>query len=77
MNEPSPLSQLAAAFNQEAAASSSMEVGKTLKHPDGRTVKIKSGHFLDPTYGRISNFWTWNEVMPDGSLGSDECGYGW
>lgn len=55
----------------------SMEIGKTLKHPDGRTVKIKSGCYKDPNFGRISNFWTWNEVLKDGSLGPDEHGYGW
>jgi hypothetical protein len=69
--------QIARRQNEEAARRSSMEVGKTLKHPDGRTVKISGGCFLDPTYGRTSNFWFWNEVMPDGSLGKDEKGYGW
>lgn len=54
-----------------------MRVGATIKHPDGRLVKIKSGYFLDPVYGRVSNFWTWNEVKPDGSLGKHESGYGW
>jgi len=55
----------------------SMEIGKVLQHPDGRTVKVKSGCFRDPVYGRVSNWWTWNEVLPDGSLGLDESGYGW
>ena len=55
----------------------SMKIGKTLQHPDGRTVKIKSGCFRDATYGRISNWWTWNEVLKDGTLGKDESGYGW
>ena len=64
-------------MNEELAAESSMGVGKTLKHPDGRTVKIKDGYYLDPVYGRVSNFWSWNEVRPDGTLGKDECGYGW
>ncbi len=68
---------IAREINQELAKGSSMAVGKTLKHPDGRTVKIKSGCFLDPTYGRVSNFWSWNEVLPDGSLGPEESGYGW
>ena len=53
------------------------KVGKVLLHPDGRTVKIKSGYFLDSIYGRISNFWYWNEVLENGSLGPEEHGYGW
>ena len=64
-------------INSEFASQSSMAVGKVLKHPDGRTVKIKSGCFLDPVYGRVSNAWTWNEVKPNGKLGKDEHGYGW
>lgn len=54
-----------------------MRVGKTLKHPDGRKVKITGGFFLDPTYGRVSNFWHWREVKTNGKLGKEECGYGW
>ena len=55
----------------------SMEIGKTLQRPDGRTVKIKSGCFRDAKYSRISNWWIWNEVLSDGTMGSDESGYGW
>lgn len=55
-----------------------LEVGMVTKHPDGRTVKILSGHFLDPVYGRLSNFWNWREVLPDGTLSETlESGYGW
>lgn len=54
-----------------------MAVGKTLKHPDGRMVKIKSGCFRDKIYGRISNWWSWNETLPNGNLGPEESGYGW
>lgn len=54
-----------------------MEVGKTIQHPDGRMVKVTSGYFLDPVYGRVSNFWRWKEVLPNGKLGKEECGYGW
>ena len=55
----------------------SMEIGKTLQHPDGRTIKIKDGCFRDPTYDRISNWWTWNEVLQNDTLSPDESGYGW
>ena len=54
-----------------------MEVGKTVPFPDGRMVKIISGRYLDPVYGRVSNWWTWQPVAEDGSLGQNESGYGW
>jgi hypothetical protein len=54
----------------------SMEIGKTLPHPDGRMVKIIGGKYWGE-HG-LSNFWYWREVMPDGSLAAtEECGYGW
>jgi hypothetical protein len=60
----------------EAEWPCSMEVGiKTLHATDGREVLITSGRFWD-THG-VSNWWTWREVLPDGSLGPEECGYGW
>lgn len=71
------LEQIARNINQEESAKSQMEIGKVLTHPDGRTVKVKSGCYLDPTYGRVSNWWTWNEVKADGSFGQDESGHGW
>ena len=55
----------------------SMEIGKVLLHPDGRTVKILNGCFRDATYDRVSNWWTWQEVLPNGTLGEKESGYGW
>ncbi len=68
---------LAREINNELARESSMRVGATVKHPDGRKVKIIEGCFLDPVYGRVSNFWYWCEVKADGTLGKKECGYGW
>lgn len=52
-----------------------MKVGAKIKHPDGRLVKITSGQAW--SNGRLSNFWHWREVLPDGKLGKDESGYGW
>lgn len=43
---------------------------------DGKMVYIHSGCFLDPVYGRVSNFWEWSEVFSDGSLGEKQNGYG-
>ena len=69
------LSKIAQEMNQELASKSSMKIGENILHPDGRTVRVKSGTFLSG--GRVSNFWTWNEVKSNGSLGPDESGYGW
>ncbi len=71
------ITQIASKINESLESKSNMKIGEIITHPDGRTVKIKSGQFLDPVYKRVSNFWTWNEVFPDGSLGEDESGYGW
>lgn len=39
-------------------------------------IKVTSGCYLDATYGRVSNWWTWHKVGPDGSLGRSISGYG-
>jgi hypothetical protein len=52
-----------------------LEIGKTVQHRDGRNVLIIAGQFWG-THG-ISNFWHWREVLPNGTLGPKECGYGW
>lgn len=54
---------------------SKMAVGQTLTHPDGRMVYILSGQYWGE-HG-LSNFWSWQEVKPDGSVGPKESGYGW
>ena len=51
------------------------KVGDTVKHPDGRTVVITGGQYWGE-HG-LSNFWYWQEVKPDGTLGPQEHGYGW
>jgi len=60
---------------EDVCGTSDLKVGAVVKHPDGRTVKITSGQYWG-TYG-LSNFWHWREVLPDGSLGKEESGYGW
>jgi hypothetical protein len=37
-------------------------------------VMITDGTYM--SNGRLSNFWYWRRVLPDGSLGKTECGYG-
>ncbi len=71
------LASIVRQMNRELEAESSMAIGKVVRHPDGRKVKIESGYFLDPIYHRVSNHWTWREVRPDGTLGPKESGYGW
>lgn len=52
------------------------KVGDTVRHPDGRMVRIISGQWWG-TYG-LSNHWSWQEVLPNGKLSSKvEHGYGW
>ena len=51
------------------------EVGRKMKHSDGRTVLVTSGQYWG-NHG-VSNFWNWKEVKDDGSFGKEECGYGY
>lgn len=41
---------------------------------DGCDVYINSGQFL--SNGRVSNFWYWRRVLPNGELGNEDYGYG-
>ncbi len=64
-------------INTNLAAQSSMRVGAVVNHPDGYKVKVLSGQYLDSTYGRVSNWWTWARVLKGGTLGRKVSGYGW
>lgn len=52
-----------------------MKIGKVMRHPDGRMVKIVDGQYWGE-HG-VSNFWYWREVKRNGKLGELEHGYGW
>ena len=54
-----------------------MQIGATVQHPDGYQVKVLDGCYLDPVYGRVSNWWTWQRINEDGSPGEKASGYGW
>jgi hypothetical protein len=41
-----------------------------------KLVIINSGQYLDSTYHRLSNFWYWQEINEDGTLGKEDSGYG-
>lgn len=71
------LQSIARSINSELASRSSMKIGAIIRHPDGRRVKVIDGYYLDPTYGRVSNWWSWREVLKRGGLGKIESGYGW
>lgn len=74
----SALSNIVKDINQEFASKSKMKIGETIDHPDGYKVHVISGQYLDSTYGRVSNHWSWKRVNPDGSLSETvESGYGW
>lgn len=54
----------------------SLRIGKHFSYR-GRPIKIVDGCFLDPVYQRLSNFWNWREVLPNGGLSEKkESGYG-
>lgn len=63
--------------NEAAAMRSHMKIGEVVQHPDGYPVKIVDGMYLDPIYGRVTNWWSWRRVNPDGTLGETQRGYGW
>ena len=50
-------------------------IGDRVRHPDGRLVLIVGGAYWG--LRGLSNFWSWREVRPDGTLGPRESGYGW
>ena len=60
---------------EQVGIGSTMEVGRVVTHPDVRRVLVTGGQFWG-THG-LSNFWYWRPVSEDGSLGDEECGYGW
>lgn len=41
-----------------------------------KPIYIIDGYYTDPTYGRLSNHWTWRPVKKDGTLGKRQNGYG-
>lgn len=49
------------------------EIGQVVLF-QGAPVLILSGSFY--SNGRVSNFWTWRNVFPDGTLGPILSGYG-
>jgi hypothetical protein len=68
------LSKIAQDLNKKYFGNS-LEIGKYFLYK-GKPIKITHGHFLDPTYHRLSNHWTWRRVLSNGSLGKKDEGYG-
>ena len=52
-----------------------LDVGSVYKY-EGSLVYITGGYYTDPTYGRLSNHYSWRKVKKDGSLGKEYSGYG-
>lgn len=68
--------QWAEDLTEEVFGAAPFAVGDEVTHPSGRRVKITSGQYWG-THG-LSNFWSWREVLSDGSLSdTEEHGYGW
>jgi hypothetical protein len=51
------------------------QVGKCFYDDKGRLIYIVGGFYLDPVYGRVSNFWYWRRVFTDGRLSKVYSGY--
>jgi hypothetical protein len=63
-------------LTENVLGASPFEIGQVVTHPDGRRVQITGGQYWG-AHG-LSNFWTWQEVLADGTLsGEREQGYGW
>lgn len=60
---------------EEVMGGAPFAIGDEVRSPDGRRVRIVNGQYWGE-YG-LSNFWYWREVLPDGTLGPEEHGYGW
>lgn len=55
-----------------------LRVGDIVYHPKDGRVKILSGCYFDPIYGRLSNWWDWVCVDEHGKrVGKPKSGYGW
>ena len=44
------------------------QIGKVYEHPKHGPVYLESGYYLDPTYGRVSNFWNFKKIRADGTM---------
>lgn len=63
---------------ENAGTSYYWKLGQVVKHPDGYNVRIDSGCYLDPTYGRVSNWWTWTVLDKNNKPTKEkDKGYGW
>lgn len=70
-----PISVIAKKITEDVFGGSPFEIGDVVDHPDGRMVKIVGGQYWGD-HG-LSNFWSWQPVEKDGTLGKLEHGYGW
>ena len=53
-----------------------LRIGQVYLHPEtGKFVYIVDGQY--ESGGRVSNFWHWQDINEDGTLGEEGHGYGW
>lgn len=58
---PPPITE----YEAKGKSFANVSVGDFLIHPSGRKVQIIRGYYLDPIYRRLSNHWTWKEVLSE------------
>ena len=62
-------------IQDETIGGSPLKIGQRIQHIDGYEVEITKGQYMG-TYG-LSNFWYWQKVNEDGTLGEESNGYGY
>lgn len=55
---------------------STFKIGDVRRHPEHGRIRITGGYYLDPTYGRLSNFWHWVKLDHRNNPCKEGCGYG-
>lgn len=51
-----------------------MKIGGIFNHPTDGPIYVISGSYAGSN-GRVSNFWCWNKINEDGTLGEECSGY--
>lgn len=60
-----------AEFDRTFKGTAPVQVGKCYEHPEDGPIKVFTGTYLDATYGRVSNWWSWRVL----ATGETKSGY--
>lgn len=63
MSRDEALTRIGQAVTREVLGGPPVKVGTLYAHPEHGTVIVESGQWLDPVYGRLSNWWTWRSIL--------------